>query len=204
MGRAKDGSVPASFPSVVPTPATLPLPSVVIRHMCAGIRKREICLLHTRSSGSQRVFLEEVIRAKSRDEVSLNRKEREGSRQELTRIQRERDALLDMMLKGHIEAEMYKRKDKELLLLANHLKVRLEGQEWNQSEIGDTAIKLLELSQTLKSKWLVADIPEKRALLEIVCLNLTFENASLIMTMRKPFDMFAEGLQMKIGTGGWN
>lgn len=65
-------------------------------------------------------------------------------------MQKERGTLLDMMLKGHLDAEMYKRKDQELGSLVTHLKVRLEGRERGQAEIGDIALKLLEHSQTLK------------------------------------------------------
>jgi hypothetical protein len=151
-----------------------------------------------------RKWLEEVIRAKSQSQVEQTRSDRQLTREELNKAQKERDALLDMMLKGHIEADMYKRKDKELLSLITHLQVILDGRNLQQAEIGETAMKLLELSQTLKGKWFAADIAEKRALLEIICSNLTYEHATLTISMRKPFDALAEGLQMKNGTGGWN
>ncbi len=80
----------------------------------------------------------------------------------------------------------------------------LEGEERNQSEISDMAMKLLELSQTLKNKWVIADVAEKRAILEIVYSDFSFKDATLAMTMRKPFDTLAEGLKMENGTGGWN
>jgi hypothetical protein len=118
-------------------------------------------------------WLEEVIRAKSRSQVEQTRSDRQLTREELNKAQKERDALLDMMLKGHIEADMYKRKDKELLSLINHLQIILDGRNRQQVEIGDMALKLLELSQTLKTKWFAADIAEKRALLEILYSNLT-------------------------------
>jgi hypothetical protein len=53
----------------------------------------------------------------------------------------------------------------------------------------------------LKNKWLVADIAEKRALLEIVYSDFIFKNASLTLTMRKPFDTLAKGLQIEYGSG---
>ncbi len=82
------------------------------------------------------------------------------------------------------------------------LKARQDGQEQQKTEIGDTAMKVLELSQCLKSKWLSADIEEKRLILEILCLNLTLRNVSLDISMRKPFDSIVEGLTLKIGSGG--
>ncbi len=79
-------------------------------------------------------------------------------------------------------------------MCATYLKVRLEGEERNQSEIGDMAMKLLELSQTLKNKWVTENTAEKRAI----------KDATLAMTIRKPFDTLAEGLKIKNGTDGWN
>jgi len=60
---------------------------------------------------------------------------------------------------------------------------------------------VFELSQTLATKWVAADIPEKRLLLEIVCLNWTLDGVSLSPTMRKPFDLLAEGLLVSSSRG---
>ena len=40
----------------------------------------------------------------------------------------------------------------------------------------------------------VADYPEKRRLLGIVFLNLRLDGVTLVSTVRKPFDVLAEGL----------
>ena len=45
----------------------------------------------------------------------------------------------------------------------------------------------------------MADIAEKRAILEIVYSDFTFKDATLAMTMRKPFDTLAKGLKMEYG-----
>ncbi len=37
----------------------------------------------------------------------------------------------------------------------------------------------------------------KRRILEILCLNCRLDDVSLFPTMRKPFDMLAEGLLLK-------
>jgi site-specific DNA recombinase len=52
----------------------------------------------------------------------------------------------------------------------------------------------LELSQTLKDKWLTADYRAKRRLLEIVCLNFTLKDVTLEPAWRKPFDILANRL----------
>ena len=81
------------------------------------------------------------------------------------------------------------------------LNLRLEGQQQQKTEIGDVAIGVLELSQRLRQKRVTSDIAEKRILLEIACLNLTSKNASLEISMRKPFDVIVEGLNLNIGAG---
>ena len=47
-----------------------------------------------------------------------------------------------------------------------------------------------------------ADVLTKRRLLQIVCLNLTLEGESLVFTVRKPFDLLANGGILKNGRGG--
>ena len=36
----------------------------------------------------------------------------------------------------------------------------------------------------------------KRRILEVVCLNFTLDGVTLVPEMRKPFDVFAEGLSV--------
>jgi len=56
------------------------------------------------------------------------------------------------------------------------------------------AVKALELSQRPRKKWLTADYAAIRRILEILCLNCSLDGASLVATMRKPFDLLAKGL----------
>lgn len=58
-------------------------------------------------------------------------------------------------------------------------------------------MKVFELSQTLRQQWLTADYAAKRRILEIVCLKCALLNGTLIPTIRKPFDVLAEGLVLK-------
>jgi site-specific DNA recombinase len=46
-----------------------------------------------------------------------------------------------------------------------------------------------------------ADYPEKRRILEIVFLNSRLDGVSLVPTMKKPFDVLAEGLLSKNNRG---
>lgn len=49
-------------------------------------------------------------------------------------------------------------------------------------------------------QWDSADIPEKRAILEILHLNYSFDGASLCYETRKPFDILSKGFHSKFGS----
>ena len=60
---------------------------------------------------------------------------------------------------------------------------------------------MFELSQTLRDNWLAADYAEKRQILEIVWLNFRLDDVTLVPTIRKPFDVLAEGLSVQDSGG---
>ncbi len=68
-------------------------------------------------------------------------------------------------------------------------------------EKSELAVKAFELSQRLEEKWLTADSPEKRKTLEILGLNLTLDGISLVFSIRKPFDLLAEGVDFENNRG---
>ena len=70
-----------------------------------------------------------------------------------------------------------------------------------RNEIIEIGVKAFELSQSLREKWLTADCDAKRRLLEIICLNWTLDDVSLVPTMRKPFDLLVKGLVSKDSRG---
>ncbi len=108
-----------------------------------------------------------------------------------------RDRLLNLHLLDEIEASTFSRKDTELRDRAAHLRLQLEAGDRGQSEHADLAIEAFELSQRLAEKWLTADYSAKQQILDILCLNLSLDGVSLVPTMRKPFDLLAEGLISK-------
>jgi len=69
-----------------------------------------------------------------------------------------------------------------------------EAADRDRGEQAELALKVFELSQALVEKWLAADPPAKRQLLDILFLNLRLEGTSLCYDMKKPFDVLAKGL----------
>ncbi len=81
------------------------------------------------------------------------------------------------------------------------IKLRIEAADRSHHEMVDLAVKVFELSQTLRDKWLTANYPEKRQILEILCLNYRLDDVSLCVEMRKPFDLLAKGLDSEKSRG---
>lgn len=123
-------------------------------------------------------WMQRVIRAKMKSEVADNSAQLREIHRQVQEIDKERDLLLTLRMHREIEADTYAKKDQELRKQLVSLKARQDGQEQQKTEIGDIAIKVLELSQCLKNKWISADIAEKRLILDIVCLNLTLKRKS--------------------------
>ena len=147
-------------------------------------------------------WIEAVIRAKANEGMKQSEQERRTIQTQIDKVEKDRDSLLRLRVNNEIDADTFMIKDGKYREQRNLLNIRLEGQGRQRSEMGDLVNKAFELSQTLKDKWVAADIAEKRLILELTCLNLTLNGVTLDITMRKPFDQLAKGLQMNIGSGG--
>ena len=117
--------------------------------------------------------------------VELNR--------ELTTTLSHLDQLLNFHLLGEIEADEYAHKKRELRARQSKIVLQIEAQTRQRSENTDIAVQAFELSQDVTHRWVKSDDGTKRRLLEILCLNLTLDGASLVPEWRKPFDVLAEG-----------
>ena len=117
----------------------------------------------------------------------------ELQRQETLLVQQQ-DRLLNMRLSDDIDQETFARKHTELRDRLASIKLQLDVLDRSHDETAELASKVFELSQTLRQQWLTADYAAKRRILEIVFLNCVLDDVTLVPTMRKPFDVLAEGL----------
>ena len=101
-----------------------------------------------------------------------------------------------------IDADTFASKNRELRDRTADLQLEIEACDRGRNEIIDIAVKAFELSQSLREKWPTADYAAKRRILEIICLNCSLDGASLVATMRKPFDLLAKGLLQKDSRDG--
>ena len=135
-----------------------------------------------------------VLRARTREEQDHTREQDAELHRQLSVVKAQRDRLLNLRLLEEIEAETYATKDTELRDRMAQIKLQIEALDRNHDENSDIALKAFELSQSLTEKWLTADCAAKRQILEILCLNLRLDDVTLCPTMRKPFNVLAEGL----------
>ena len=134
-----------------------------------------------------------VLRSQSKDQHA----ESAAQHLELTRqhslLMNQQAKLLDMRLNDQLDQDTFAEKQTQLRDRIASIKLQLDAVGRSRDELAERALKVFELSQTLTEKWLTADYTTKRRILEITCLNFSLVGVTLTPTMRKPFDILAEG-----------
>ena len=131
-------------------------------------------------------------------EATLKHPERTNDvQQQLTKLRAQQDRLLNMRLLEEIDALTFSKKNIELRDRIAERTLRLEASQRTRDEHADLALKVFELSQSVCERLVSSDYAEKRRFLEILCLNFRLDGATLVMTMRKPFDMLVKGLPVE-------
>ena len=136
------------------------------------------CIQRAMARGSASSWMRRVGLARSRSSISEN-----------------------LRLLEEIDADTYAEKATELRDKDARLRLEIEACSGGQDETADLAVKAFGLSQSLEAKWVTSDYAAKRRTLEIVCLNWRLVDVSLVPTMRKPFDLLAEGLVLNNSRG---
>jgi len=135
-----------------------------------------------------------VLASQTRDAQADSRAQRDELQRQETLLVQQQDRLLNMRLAEDIDQETFARKHTEMRDRLASIKLQLDVLDRSHDETAELAAKVFELSQTLRQQWLTADYAAKRRILEIVFLNCRLEGATLVPTIRKPFDVLAEGL----------
>jgi site-specific DNA recombinase len=111
------------------------------------------------------------------------------------------DRLLDAYLAGTVDDVIYKAK-------SNELKAEAAKADEGLAQLGDvdpgnaeTALSLFDWTQNAAEIWRGSNNRVRREILDAVCLNRTLTDINLDATKRKPFDVFAKGLEIKNSRG---
>lgn len=148
-------------------------------------------------------FQERWTTGHANDECSGLWSERAELQRQETLYVKQQHGLLDLRLADHVDDETFGRKQTEIRDRLARIKLQIDVLDRSHDEMADLAAKVFELSQTLCEKWLTADYATKRRILEIVFLNCRLDGATLVPTMRKPFDALAEGPILNNSRGDW-
>lgn len=135
-----------------------------------------------------------VLKAKTHDDGIASIERREELQRQLTQALRREQRLIDMRLDEEIDEATFAEKRVDIADRVAELKVNLEALDRSREEMTDLALKVFELSHTLREKWLTSELDVRRRILEIVCLNCRLVDGRLVYETRKPFDILAEGL----------
>lgn len=139
-------------------------------------------------------WLRAVLRSQSKDQQAETLAQHHELTRQQTLLMKQQGRLVDMRINEELDQETFAAKQTELRDRLASIKLQLESVGRSRDELAELALKVFELSQTLTEKWLTADYATKRRILEIVCLNFSLVGVTLVPTIRKPFDMLAEGL----------
>jgi DNA invertase Pin-like site-specific DNA recombinase len=150
-----------------------------------------------------REWFQKMLRLWVSDQQQESRSTADDIQRELSRLRDQQDRLLNLRLMEEIEPETFARKNTELRDRIAALTLQLESAHRRCDERADTAQKVFELSQSLTERWVASLYAEKRQILEMVCLNFTLDGATLVPTMRKPFDILVKGLCVSSSRGDW-
>ena len=151
-----------------------------------------------------REWFRAVLASKTKDDQQDSRDQRAELQRQSTLLVEQQDKLLSLRLDDQIDQDTFARKQTQLRDRSAAIKLQLEALDRSHDETAELATKVFELSQTLRQQWLMADYAAKRRILEIVVLNCQLDGATLVPTIRKPFDVLAEGLVSKNSGGGGN
>ncbi len=150
---------------------------------------------------SVRDWFRAVLVSQTKDAQVDSAAQRAELQRQAALLVQQQDRLLNLRIADDIDDVTFAQKQTELRDRLASIKLQLDAVDRSHDEMGELAVKVFELSQTLRQKWLTANYAEKRRILEIVWLNCSLNDATLCPTMRKPFDVLAEGLISKESGG---
>jgi site-specific DNA recombinase len=147
-------------------------------------------------------FRSALIARATHDQEQGRARARDVQRQ-LDEVRRQQERLLNLHLAATIDESAFSTKNAELRDRIAALTLELQATDRQRDERAELGLKVFELSQGLHRKWLTADYPEKKKIIEMVCLNLTLTDGIVCISTRKPFNCLVEGFSISdSGEGG--
>ena len=142
-----------------------------------------------------REWFVKVLRARTKDDQEQSRQQRLDLEGQLSKVIAQQDGLLNLRLLEEIDQDTFAAKSHRTAGPGGQVEApNRRDRPGRTMKTPTLPSKRLNFRKTLRAKWVTADFAAKRRILEIVCLNLRLDDVTLYPTMRKPFDILAEGL----------
>lgn len=154
------------------------------------------------SSPEVRDWFQELLQRATMDDRQFRETHLQSLEVQHSRIQNRLEGLYKDKLDGVISAERFEKLNSTWCLEAQEMERQIATYNDASARYIDTGLKVFELSQVLPERFVTFDPAKKRELLEIICLNLGFDGASVIATYRKPFDILVEMPSIQSPRGG--
>ena len=107
------------------------------------------------------------------------------------------DRLLNAYLAGTVDDDAFKAKTAELKADAARVTEEIDAQGDVDPARGKTVLDVFDWSQKAAEIWRGSNTTARRQILDSICLNRQVSDVTLVTTKRKPFDFFAERLDLK-------
>ncbi len=146
-------------------------------------------------------WLKTGLRDSHLDEVRFHHAAVERLNKQQASLQRKLDLLYGDRLDERITLQAYEDKANGLREEMAHVRAELARHQVADRSYTEEGIGLLELAGKAFDLWESETAPEKRRLLDFMCLNSEFRDGLLIITWRKPFDVLAQSIEAAKGTG---
>lgn len=138
----------------------------------------------------------DVLRARTQESRDDGERRATDLRRQLSVVGQQQDELLNLRLLRTVDTDRLDAKATELRDREERLREQLRTCESQQPmEIAENAARAFELSQRLEKLWVAADRRKRREVAAILLLNCILEGENLVFSLRKPFDVLANGLK---------
>ena len=148
-------------------------------------------------------WLRSELRAAVDDLTAYQRRQLAALAKRKSELAMMQDRLLNAYLAGTVEEIVYKAKSNELKAEAAKTGEALAQLGDAAQRRGETALSQFDWAQRAADVWRGSNNALRREILDAVCLNRTLTDVTLVTTKRKPFDVFAKGLDLKNSRGDW-
>jgi hypothetical protein len=147
------------------------------------------------------IVREFVVAESATDLTSHRRRQATALTKRKSELATMQDRLLNAYLASTVEEILYKTKSNELKSEAKKAEESINALGDVDPTRGKIALAIFDFTQNAADRWRGSNNAIRREILDLVCLNRTLGDVNLDATKRKPFDVFAERLDLKNSRG---